>query len=176
MHWNACFMTEYDSWKQVALLLRNKIFKKFRCLKPFSSAQKWVHAYQRCVQQEDECTQNQGRNSSAVYLINVLLTSCLHWFKHFFILFWVTTSKLVSIWEMATTWLFIINFPFVQEWFSCAKLSTGMLLWTRQSIFLDWWEITKASEIKIMGISFAAWNLLSTWIKVYDLVCHQKVK
>lgn len=27
-----------------------------------------------------------------------------------------------------------------------------------------------------MGISFAALNLLSAWIKAYDLVLHQKVK
>lgn len=109
-------------------------------------------------------------------VINVFLTSYLHWFRHLFILFWVTTSKLVKIWEMATIWLFIISFPFVQEWFSCSKLSTGMFLWTRQSIFVDWWEITKNCEIKIMGISFAALNPLSTWIKPCDLVLHQKVK
>lgn len=109
-------------------------------------------------------------------VINVFLTSYLHWFKHLFILFWVTISKLAKISEMAVIWLFIISFQFVQEWFSCSKLSTAMFLWTRHSIFVDWWEITKNSEIKIMGISFAAWNLLSTWIKTYDLVLHQKVK
>lgn len=178
MHWNACFMTEYDSWKQVALLLRSKISKNFRCLKPFRfstkvstrwpkvcSARRWMH---RKAGEKFQC---------CLPVINVFLTSYLHWFKHLFILFWVTIPKLVMIWEMATLWLFIISFPFVQEWFSCcSKLSTGMFLWTRQSIFVDWWEITENCEIKIMGISFAAWNLLSTWIKTYDLVLHQKVK
>lgn len=170
-------MTEYYSWKQVALLPRNKIYKTFRCLKPFSSAQKWGHADQRCVQPEDACTQKKGKRfQCCVPVKNVFLTSCSHWFKHLFILFWVTTSKLVNIWEMATEWLFIISFPRVQKQFSYSKLSTGMFLCTRQSIFVDWWEIIKNCEMKVTGINFVAWSLLSIWIKAYDLVLHEKLK
>lgn len=118
-----------------------------------------------------------GKKQCCIPVINVFLTSCLHSdSSNLFVLFWVTTSKLVSIWEIAALWLFIISFPFVQEWFSCSKLSTGVFLRARQSIFVDQWEVIKNCEIKMMGISFAAWNLLSISIKAYDLVLHQKVK
>lgn len=134
------------------------------CWPKVCSARRWLH------------TKPGKKFQCCIPVINVFLTSCLHWFKHLFILFWVTTSKLVNIWEMASLWLVIISFPFVQEWFSCSKLSTGMFLWSRQSIFVDWWEIIKNCEIKIVGVTFAAWNLLSISVKAYDLVLHQKVK